>query len=656
MGFPSITGLFTKASSYQTAFQTIRHTLNVQSSSAPIYKKGRTSALTITLFMRIKKINASSVIPVEKFQVENLSDLVVIAGPNGVGKSRLINGLLAQFQNFPSPSISFVIEATNEDEVSQWGKRLLETTNAQDRQKFTQALQKNQTRRRFKGGILYYESNRVVQNLQPLKYSWEMRDPWEENVPWNSTFSGLANRFQDTIHALYKKLQAQKSGIAAQAIKLKKQGHQSMNLDFGDPLEPFKDAFSKLLGPKQLEELDPNNQTLHYTLNGVRLSTDTLSSGEKEVLNIAFDFILRMPSDCIVFFDEPELHLHPEMTFKLISTLRSVGERNQFILCSHSPDLISSSLNDTVICLIPPNNGQNQAVVIDPTNETSAVLGRLGQSIGVIALGKKIVLVEGDENSLDKKVYSQIARAKFQNLVILPAKGKEQVASFGSSVVNVLDRTLWGIDFYLLCDRDAVPFASEAEAKLQQQARVKLLTRYHLENYFLEPEVIAAAFRNMEPEGSWQRDPVRIDERLKAIASEMIPYAVSLIVSRKLRLMVGNVDLMIGGCTGMNIEDLTNGIVARVTSEKQRVEASLDAEQVRTLTTQTYAELSGSLVSGEWKKLIPGKQIISKFSSACGINQGRFINMYLAESAQNDYAAFSDIIMILRGFSDTQAP
>lgn len=601
--------------------------------------------------MRIKKIDAGPVLPVEKFQVENLSDLVVIAGPNGVGKSRLISGLLAQLQGFSSPGISFVIEATSGEEVAQWGKNHLDTSNAQDRQKFVQALQKNQTRRHFKGGILYYESNRVVQNLKPLAYSWEFVDPWSEAVPWNSTFGGLSNRFQDTIHALFKKLQAQKSSIAAQAINLKRQGHKSMNLDFGDPLDPFKDAFSKLLGPKQLEELDPRNQKLIYKLGDAKLSTETLSSGEREVLNIAFDFILRMPSDCIVFFDEPELHLHPEMTFKLISTLRSVGERNQFILCSHSPDLISSSLNDTVICLVPPSNGRNQAVVIDSTNETSEVLGKLGQSIGVIALGKKIVLVEGDENSLDKKVYSQLARAGFPNLVILPAKGKEQVASFGSTVANILDRTLWGIEFYLLCDRDAVPFASEAEARLQQQSKVKLLGRYHLENYFLDSEVIAEAFRSLEPDGSWLRNPIQIDAKLKSIATEMVPYAVSLVVSRKLRLDVGNVDLMISGCAGMSGDQLSSSVEAKAAAERQRVDASLSADRVKDLTAQTYAELSQSLLSDDWKRLIPGKQIISKFCSVCGINTGRFVNMYLAESARNEYASFSDIISILQEFS-----
>jgi len=39
--------------------------------------------------MRIKSITAKNVPPVKLFQTGDLSDIIIIAGPNGVGKSRL---------------------------------------------------------------------------------------------------------------------------------------------------------------------------------------------------------------------------------------------------------------------------------------------------------------------------------------------------------------------------------------------------------------------------------------------------------------------------------------------------------------------------------------------------------------------------------------
>jgi predicted ATPase len=79
-------------------------------------------------------------------------------------------------------------------------------------------------------------------------------------------------------------------------------------------LRPFKRAFSQLLAPKELLDPDVKQQQLRYSVDGQEFDLDSLSSGEREVVNIVFDFLLRNPEDCIVFFDEPELHLHPELS------------------------------------------------------------------------------------------------------------------------------------------------------------------------------------------------------------------------------------------------------------------------------------------------------------------------------------------------------
>ena len=134
-----------------------------------------------------------------------------------------------------------------------------------------------------------------------------------------------------------------------------------MRLAFSDPMIPFNEAFSKLLGPKTLIKPTIGNQQLMYMDGEQQLNIESLSSGEQEVLRIAFDFILRNPSHCIVFFDEPELHLHPELLYRLIMTLRSVGESNQFILATHSAELISSSLDESVIFL---DSAQRKTTVI----------------------------------------------------------------------------------------------------------------------------------------------------------------------------------------------------------------------------------------------------------------------------------------------------
>jgi len=190
-------------------------------------------------------------------------------------------------------------------------------------------------------------------------------------------------------------------------------------------------------------------------MDGQLFPITSLSSGEREVVNIVFDFLLRSPNDCIVIFDEPELHLHPELSYKLLQSLRIVGKNNQFIFCTHSPDIISASLENTVVMLTPPkaDNG-NQAVRVREDDKTNQALRLIGQSIGIVALGKRIVLIEGSGTSLDKQTYGAILRARFPNLVLVPAGGRPLITSFDALQKQVLDQTIWGVQFFMLCDGD----------------------------------------------------------------------------------------------------------------------------------------------------------------------------------------------------------
>ena len=74
-------------------------------------------------------------------------------------------------------------------------------------------------------------------------------------------------------------------------------------------------------------------------------------------------------------FDEPELHLHPELSYRLLQTLSSYGNRNQFVFSTHSPEIISASLENTVIFVTPRNDSNsNQAVVVHRDDESCSFI------------------------------------------------------------------------------------------------------------------------------------------------------------------------------------------------------------------------------------------------------------------------------------------
>lgn len=605
--------------------------------------------------MRLNSFRAADVAGLHLVDVSALSDIVVLAGPNGIGKTRLLQALINFFQNpNPNQSLQVVLEATSPSETTAWGQQTLSTYVQPDAQKLRLFLQRPQRRNRYRSTILNFESDRTITQIQPFAFSWAFSDPFEEDVGWNVSYGYLRNRFQEVRDSLFKIVEGQRRRLADQAVKLKAEGAESMPLNFPDPLERFKIAFARLLAPKALVEVNLQQQQILYEYEGQRLSIETLSSGEREVVNIVFDFLLRNPSDCIVFFDEPELHLHPELSYKLLQTLAAIGQNNQFIFCTHSPEIITASIENSVIFLTPKKQDQsNQALVVSRDDATHHALNLLGQSIGIISLGKKLLLIEGEDASLDKQTYGAILQNEFPELILVPVGGKNTIRSFDEIRESVLNKTIWGVEFFMLCDRDATMEIGEKSLQAQLSERLRILPRYHLENYFLDEEVLALAFSEMEASGSWLRDPGRISEKLRLLAAETIPLATALRVSAAARENVGNINIMPKGIDASTTADgLIEAIAAKIAQEKERIAGSIDGEGLEKFLRAEYERLTKACqeAAGAWKIDIPGRIVLNKFAGLAQIKSNRLKTLYLRKAQAHNRDPFAEIRDIFRSF------
>lgn len=607
--------------------------------------------------MRLLSLVINDCPPIRRFEVAGLSDVVVIAGPNGVGKTRLIARMMEYLSSPQSyPNCVAMIEATSEDERVAWGVSTLNLTDPNDAQRYLATLQANRRRRNLRSSILQFESDRTIQNLQPYAFSWDITDPMDEELGWNFSFQSWKNRWQDTVHSMYRLIEHQKQSIANRAVQLRKEGKGEMKLEFDDPMTRFKEVFSLLLAPKTLVDPSARRQALEYEYNGAIFDVSTLSSGEREVVNIAFDFLLRQPMDCIVFFDEPELHLHPELSHRLIRTLQGIGSRNQFVLSTHSPDVITASLDKSVVFVSPPRvdpttqSPANQAIPVTEDDETDHALRLLGQSIGIIALGKKLVLIEGEQSSLDKDVYGSIVRDRYPELVMVPTGGRHVIQSFELLREAVLSKTIWGVEFFMLCDRDSAPAIPDGSPLT---ARMRTLSRYHLENYFLDEATWATAFRDLESSSHWLRDPVAIRARLRELARDLASYATALAVTAQLRQEAGNIDIMPKACHGRSCDEVVDLLADRAASEQSRIGSVLDGARITTAATEYHASLIQSIEADDdkWKELVPGKPLLAQFAGAAGVQGGRMKNLYLSAAAAQDTNPFSEIDNIFSAFS-----
>ncbi|WP_447006070.1 AAA family ATPase [Saccharothrix isguenensis] len=78
--------------------------------------------------------------------------------------------------------------------------------------------------------------------------------------------------------------------------------------------------------------------------NGSSITPGQLSSGEQQMLVLAYEILFRAREGTLVIVDEPEISLHVLWQDTLIDNLTSMGEANniQFLMASHSPVLLGA--------------------------------------------------------------------------------------------------------------------------------------------------------------------------------------------------------------------------------------------------------------------------------------------------------------------------
>ena len=80
---------------------------------------------------------------------------------------------------------------------------------------------------------------------------------------------------------------------------------------------------------------------------------DGLSSGQKEIISTLF-LIWRhtIHKPCVVFIDEPELHLNPEWQRTFTDQLSNLAPENQYIIATHSEDIMDTVDDDRRFLLV----------------------------------------------------------------------------------------------------------------------------------------------------------------------------------------------------------------------------------------------------------------------------------------------------------------
>lgn len=585
--------------------------------------------------------------PLNLAHASDLSDFVVVCGPNGSGKTSLMNTLLSTFtsRNDPRQNCDIRLALTSELETEHWKKASVDTSIAHEMDLLRSFMQVPRRVDAMQSTVIRLDARRQVSQL-PLSGSspsWSYSNPLEEGYTGYYTASDFGDRYSQILDILRRIVRYQIEYQGKRAIQLELQGQSHMPLNAGDPFASIRRVFDVVLYPKKFpKELNLNSSELTFELNGSGFSSNILSAGEQEVLGIVLDLAFHNPTDSIIFIDEPELHLHPELLLRMIKALKLIGDRNQFFFFTHSPDLISLAMAHSLLLLRPASGGDNQVLNLrDCKQPLEKLRPEIGSNLGLLALKRKIVLIEGTPESIDMNVYQRLLKMREYDFLLKPCGSRRTLTSFSELVAGIIESTVLGVQFFALCDRDA-DLSNEQVNTLEQksESKLKFLKRYHIENYFLDPALMAETLKVLKHDKSWSEQ--KIKESLEEIAYEKLSYAVHLRVSSKMR-QAGEPDISIKLDSVKSQSEFLAKVLLKSTAELARYGQNLEAENVEALVSSTWTELEKSIPDGTWNTLFPGKQALAQFCSRVGSSPSDFKNVFLTIAEKENFACFSEI-------------
>nr|WP_255632166.1 AAA family ATPase [Corynebacterium sp. Marseille-P4611] len=245
----------------------------------------------------------------------------------------------------------------------------------------------------------------------------------------------------------------------------------------------------------------------------VKIPITELSDGEKSALLLGAEIITQAPGT-VFLIDEPERHLHRSITSKLVLGLINARPDCAFIVSSHDEGLAKDFLS------LGYTLWSSTCVQWDKATPARWALNKVGrdknepmpESILTAILGgrQKIIFVEGQPNSLDKKLYE----ALYPGFDVIPAGSCRDVIS-ATKGIAVSKSNHWLFAMAIL-DRDS---RSEAQVRKLESEKIQILSVEEIESVVYGKDAVYTIARILEDNfnSPVTRSIQKVENRLKQI-------------------------------------------------------------------------------------------------------------------------------------------
>ncbi len=104
--------------------------------------------------------------------------------------------------------------------------------------------------------------------------------------------------------------------------------------------------------------LDEDENIYFKNAEGKEIAIESLSTGEKELLEKVFYLFVADIRDSVILVDEPEISLHPSWQNRIVKIYKNFANQNnnQIIIATHSPHIVASTPNESLRILVKEEN------------------------------------------------------------------------------------------------------------------------------------------------------------------------------------------------------------------------------------------------------------------------------------------------------------
>ncbi|GHB52910.1 AAA family ATPase [Mongoliitalea lutea] len=462
--------------------------------------------------MKISKVSIKNFKRFDDLTIDlgkNPSRIIALVGPNGCGKSSVLDSFLmynaqhygnigsnsGNVQDFKknksihlSPGQSIGIELEGGIELASSGE----------------------FERRQQDG----EGNTIFSFRSPYRYSSLLLKSTLEQVSdikENQDGASFSNQLDDKISQNYSRLYVhfqnilKKENLRYEEAKSRVIGELNTSLekcldikitDIGD----IMDGKGTLFFSKQN---DPND-----------FDYNKLSTGEKECVDMLIDIYLRKEvyKETIYCIDEPELHLNTGIQRKLLKEIiKMIPDKSQLWICTHSIGFLRALQldykDDCQILDFGTKDYFNGAKTIQPLSKTRKNWANIFETAledltGLIA-PKTIIYCEGHpkpglgnrEKGFDAQIFNIIFEEKYPDVLFVSSGGNTELEKHSALALSVLNKAFLDVEILILKDKDINPSGESTSDKernvfLRKSKSNRMLERREIENYLFDSEVL----------------------------------------------------------------------------------------------------------------------------------------------------------------------